>query len=510
MAWSELPSKPNILLIITDQQRFPQHFPAGWGFKNLPSTQRLLNHGLSFTNAFTAACECCPSRAAFLTSTYDNTNGISNTGPNRSLPTPPGLPSMGSILASAGYKGVWKGKWHVLSGPESEMKSDSLVPWGFGEWDPPEAAITMTLGRLGGGDKPWEGQENGNDLRYAKDAIKFLESCSPDEPFFLVVSFANPHDVHAYALEWASVGYPETIPDMGVSVPDNYWDPLTDKPQAQRLFKRAFDTYKGGEFDLKAPKTAAGYVNFYAYLQTVVDEHIGRVLDVLDDRGFTENTLIVRMSDHGEMGMSHGLREKMYNAYDETIRVPLIFSNPRAFKGSFETDAMVSLLDLVPTLAAVVGVPRPPTVKGQDLTPILADPSASVQHGVLFSYDDSAFIKKEFFAGHIRALRTQNRLYAVYFNEAYPTAILPEFELYNLDDDPVQMVNLLSPQNYNPSILPEWQSLNEELWSLADRLNSTPPGYTPPSSFGLNRELLEQGGKVAIRDEDLALDLTGK
>jgi arylsulfatase A-like enzyme len=508
MAWSDLPPNPNILLIITDQQRFPQHFPAGWGFKNLPSTQRILNHGLSFTNAFTAACECCPSRAAFLTSTYDNTNGIYNTGPNATLPTPSGLPSMGTILASAGHKGVWKGKWHVLRG--GERNENSLLPWGFSEWDPPEAAVTMDLGLLGGGDKPVDGQENGNDRRYAKGAVDFLNSCSPDEPFFLVVSFANPHDVHAYALEWAAAGYPETIPDMGVALPDNHWDPLTDKPQVQRLFKQAFDTTEGGKFDLKKPKTAAGYVNFYAYLQTVVDKEIGKVLDALDAGGFTEKTLIVRMSDHGEMGMSHGLREKMYNAYDETIRVPLIFSNPRAFRnGPFETDAMASLLDLVPTLAAVAGATPPPTLRGQDLTPVLANPAASVQNGVLFSYDDNAFVSVTLFASNIRALRTQGWLYAVYFNRLNP-AIPLEFELYNLEDDPVQMVNLLCPQNYNPSILPQWQSLNEELWSLADRLNSTPPGFTPPSSFGLNLELLEQGGKVAVREEDLVLDLTGK
>ncbi|MGH8653686.1 MAG: sulfatase-like hydrolase/transferase [Gammaproteobacteria bacterium] len=69
-------------------------------------------------------------------------------------------------------------------------------------------------------------------------------------------------------------------------------------------------------------------VNFYAYLQTLGDRHVLNVLDELDARRLTGSTLILRMADHGEMAMAHGLREKMYNAYEETIHVPLVFSNP--------------------------------------------------------------------------------------------------------------------------------------------------------------------------------------
>ena len=73
-------------------------------------------------------------------------------------------------------------------------------------------------------------------------------------------------------------------------------------------------------------------MNFYAHLQTLADGHVGEILDALDECGLTESTLIVRLADHGEMGMCHGLREKMYTAYEEAIHVPLIFSNPLLFR----------------------------------------------------------------------------------------------------------------------------------------------------------------------------------
>src|SRR5579862_5305430 len=242
MAWRDLPPKPNILLIITDQQRFAQHWPEGWVIEHLPSLQRLLRTGLSFNNAFTAACECSPSRAAFLTSTYDNTNGVFHTSPKVPLPTPPGLPNMGSLMEAAGYEVVWKGKWHAggASGP------DSLEPYGFRGWDPPQGGITMDLEWLGGG----SGETNANDPRYVFDAIEFLENRTSAKPFFLVVSLVNPHDIHVYVQDFVAAGYPETIPDLGIELPGNFADSLADKPTIQRVFRANFDE----KFKFVSPK----------------------------------------------------------------------------------------------------------------------------------------------------------------------------------------------------------------------------------------------------------------
>jgi arylsulfatase A-like enzyme len=179
----------------------------------------------------------------------------------------------------------------------------------------------------------------------------------------------------------------------------------------------------------------------------------------------------------------------MYVAYDEAIHVPLIFSNPLAFPQPAATDSLASLIDLVPTLAAVAGAIPPSGAVGKDLTPVLEDPSLSVRDAALFSYDDQFNVSDSVVAAHIRALRLQDWTYSVYFSET--AGVPPEFELYNLMNDPGQMVNLLSLQHYQPDILEQWMALNTLLLDLARELGAMPAQGTLPPSSSLNVSLLE-------------------
>ncbi|HEU0077549.1 MAG TPA: sulfatase-like hydrolase/transferase, partial [Longimicrobiaceae bacterium] len=303
----------------------------------------------------------------------------------------------------------------------------------------------------------------------------------------------NPHDVHVYTMDWQSAGYPAAIPDMGIGWPPrNHYDTLDDKPRVQRAFRSRLNGSAGFILDPSAtpPTTEEGYANFYAYLQTVVDAEIGKVLDTLDTLGLTDSTLVVRMADHGEMGMSHGLREKMYTAYDEAIHVPLIFSNPLAFPQGVATDAFASLLDLLPTLASMVGLPPQKGLYGQDLTPVLSGARPSVQDDVLYAYDDQFFVFAHALPTNIRAVRTPFWMYAVYFSEANPDLPL-EFELYDMVNDPGQLKNLLSPRHFDPAILPDWLDLNKRLIELVTRNDALPPNVLLPPPEALGLALLE-------------------
>ena len=141
------------------------------------------------------------------------------------------------------------------------------------------------------------------------------------------------------------------------------------------------------------------YVNFYAFLQKHVDAQIGAVLDALDaNPGLADKTVIVRIADHGELGLSHGgLRQKMFNVYEEMFNVPLIVSNPTLFPNPVQTDALASLIDIMPTLAALADVPDPGawTFRGVNLMPVILDasqnptnPTVKVQDSILFTFDD--------------------------------------------------------------------------------------------------------------------------
>ena len=172
--------------------------------------------------------------------------------------------------------------------------------------------------------------------------------------------------------------------------------------------------------------------------QTLADRHVMSILNELETRGLTDSTLIVRLADHGEMAMAHGLREKMYNAYEETMHVPLIVSNPVLFPEPQETEALVSLVDILPTLARIAGVYDlyEYVFRGVDLTPVLEEPAQRGQDLVHFCYDDG-YLPGDV-PPYMRAIRTDDWLYAIYFNT--PGSRF-EYEMYNVKVDPYENTN---------------------------------------------------------------------
>jgi len=466
--------RPNIVLLWIDQQRHPQHWPEGFAEAHLPADQRLMRHGLSFRRAYTAAAQCAPSRATFLTGTYPTTHGVTNTMPSPLLPLQSFQHNLVRMMADAGYRVAYKGKWHlsvpVRVGAPAVYAVDE-PPWsradiahlaeayGVPGWNPPDAGTTeFSLSTLGGGKADNDGRilsgatagTTGQTPGWGECALEFLEryaSSDRGRPFCLFVSLVNPHDISVFPRLYAEAGYRlEEFRGLGIPLPGNAHDSLETKPRIQRLFRDYFDTPEQGGA-LPSPQDRLDYVNFYAYLQKLVDEHVGALLDGLESLDLVEDTIVVRFSDHGEQGLSHGLRQKMFSAYEETIHVPLVVSNPQLFPEPVQTDAFASLLDLLPTIAALGKVPEAAIArtgcKGVDLGPVLRDPEATVQDSVLFSYDDwfgPGFQSQALSVpAHIRAVREGPWTYCVYFT-ANGDAF--EYELYNLDDDPLQLQNL--------------------------------------------------------------------
>jgi hypothetical protein len=196
------------------------------------------------------------------------------------------------------------------------------------------------------------------------------------------------------------------------------------------------------------------------------------VLDALDANGLTENTLIIRTSDHGDLGAAHGqLREKFYNAYRETLNVPLIFSNPKLFPEPQTSDSFASLIDILPTLAAIADVPDKERFQfqGKDLTPILANPESEVQDYIHFTYEDDQFTLRGGVANCIRAIVEKDWKYAVYYDPFQGAPV--EYEMYNLKNDPYETTNLAHPEHIQPAYaaIPA-RKIAEERRRLHDRL----------------------------------------
>jgi choline-sulfatase len=192
----------------------------------------------------------------------------------------------------------------------------------------------------------------------------------------------------------------------------------------------------------------------------------------------TRDTIVVRLADYGELGMSHGLREKSYTAYEEMIHIPFIVSNPVLFPDPATTRAFYSHLDLLPTLADLAGIPpdRRPGL-GTSVVPVRRDPRASVQDSVLYSYDDVCYMPADTPGGHIRALREGDWTYAVYFGSNGSGL---DYELYELVNDPGQLVNLLAGDP-PPAVRREWNRLHAKLTTKLDVAANLPSGFAWPA-----------------------------
>jgi len=493
--------RPNLILLVTDQQRAPQHWPTDpkWLDELMPNDAELRRTGISFTRAFTATAMCSPSRASFLTGTYPSRHGVTLTltegdlfpdqanlpdvlrtvvrlarsgeVPRRRLARaflrgllrlgpksgnepelPAGIDTLATLLRDRGYHVALKGKWH-LSKPVNGREWSAADParierdYGFADWEPPDAGGDAKAETFGGGNAGTT--HEGWDEDYTRQVEQWLKQADLPEPFCLVVSLVNPHDVLGYPSQFEVGGYlAEQFSGIDVDLPPTVHENLRDKPVVHSLMKLGQTAYIGA---LRDDEARRDYVRFYAYLHRVVDEKIGRLLaalgDASDPASLRSRTVIARTSDHGELGMSHGgLRQKMFNGYEESIRVPLVISNPVMFPQPRESDALVSLVDLVPTMLGLAGDPGDPDrFDGLDLNPILTGDGDSVRDAVLFTYDDhqaaTAFQNVSGQPNRIRCVRDARWKYAVYLDPAEKVA--PEYELYDLESDPDEALNLV-------------------------------------------------------------------
>ncbi|MGO1071021.1 sulfatase-like hydrolase/transferase [Lysobacter sp. CA199] len=473
--------QPNVLFIITDQERSLAQWPASYQptlAAKMPAMQQLTGNGLSFANAFTGACMCSPSRATFLTSQYPQMTGCLSTG-GPPLPPPSAFPNLATVLSAAGYDCYWIGKWHLLGGEEPGSSSGDLAPWGFQTWDPNDAGITLGTTYLGGGTIDGApGTPNQNDQRYLSDALAFLAD-PPASPYCLVVSLVNPHDVHLGYMNQAANYYDANdYTATGAPLPANVDEDLSSKPRAQSsyTFVQMSDGNGASEQD---------FVDFYAYLVEYVDSQIKQILDAMSTDALNQ-TLIVRFADHGELGLSHGLVEKFVNAYDEAIHVPLVFSNPLVWPQGAATQALASSVDLLPTLANLLGVSAQFSgLAGADLSSVLDGGSDSVQDYVHYTYDDMS----QGGPSVIRAVRSSQWLYAVYVPTEGSQGQGGDWEMYDLSADPQQDTNLAG----NPAYAEQQWVLEAELAIQMKEKNTIPAGWPPQYVAGQSRGRPAQG-----------------
>eukprot|EP00002_Diphylleia_rotans_P012865 TRINITY_DN2510_c0_g1_i5.p1 TRINITY_DN2510_c0_g1~~TRINITY_DN2510_c0_g1_i5.p1 ORF type:complete len:572 (+),score=114.16 TRINITY_DN2510_c0_g1_i5:50-1765(+) len=376
----EKPKRPNILLIVTDEERYPPIYEneeiKRFRREQLHGHRKIMENGIECVKHYSSSTACSPSRASLFTGQYPSLHRVNQTYGGAKEYNDGRLfwleddtvPTMGDYFSEAGYDCVYKGKWHIsyedivdnhgeilqsapLGGPISDyeneyLQKDALSKYGFKGWVGPEPHGTL--------------QENSGmnrDPCYTKQVIDWLDErdkSGDENPFLLCCSFVNPHDIVFYPILWYWFRYPgsdSTVPD--IPAPPTYWEWLKDKPTAQgsyiwqyrKMFQPVFFPHL--------------YRKLYYYLHKVVDAEVLKIYEKLKQTRFFENTIVVFTSDHGDvLGAHGGMMQKWHNAYEEAIHIPLVFSHPTLFAGNQDkrVEFPTTHVDLIPTLLGLAGL----------------------------------------------------------------------------------------------------------------------------------------------------------
>ena len=412
--------RPNILLIVSDDQRPDTIAALGNGIIRTPTLDRLVREGTAFTRATCGNPICTPSRAEILSGCSSFRSGVIDFG----KPIDPELPLMARWFADAGYRTSYVGKWHNDGAPieRGYSQTNGLYRGGGGQWYEPQVdwagrPVTGYRGWIFQSDAGTKYPERGVGLtsdiseKFADAAIELIAQPT-DKPFFVHVNFTAPHDPLMIHPKYADMYDAAKMP-----LPRNF--------AARHPFDHG--NFDGRDEQLFAwprtpVETRAELAAYYAVISHM-DAQIGRVLKMLSNSGKLENTIIVFSSDHGLGVGSHGLRGKQ-SMYEHTIGVPLVIAGPGIAKGQ-RLATQCYLRDLFPTLCDLAGVDGPgDRIDGLSLLPALRGEKKQI-HPFIVGY----------FRNFQRMVRDENWKYI-----EYPAA--DRQQLFHLSDDPDELHDL--------------------------------------------------------------------
>lgn len=419
------PRRPNLIFILTDDQR---HDALGCAVNpNIitPAMDALASSGVRFRNAFVTTSICSPSRACCLTGRYGSLNGVMSV-PGR--PVNPGETTFVELLKQAGYRTGYAGKWH-LQGPKTPLEA------GFDS-----ASWCWSNGRHYGRGVWQEGEQKtaeGHIEDYIADrAIDFLQSSSAaGQPFLLHYSTQVPHMDHEFA--WPAK--PETLAlyeDKQFTLPRSWNDDLSSKPP---YLKQARSILQARKYGYDAPEAVLKHIKEYCAAVTDTDRALGRMLNTLEQLGLRDNTYIIFMGDNGWLLGEHRFTSKVL-PYEESIRVPFFLSGPGIQPQV--RDEIVLNADVAPTLLDCAGLPAPPRINGRSMLPLVAGETTPWR--MSFYYEA---LEPVLGARPLVAIRNHDWKYIRTFDLEDPSKLAFE-ELYHLSKDPIEMHNLAGQRGH--------------------------------------------------------------
>lgn len=431
--------KPNFLVLLVDEERYPPVYESPdiqqWRSQNLITHQLLKSRSLEFHRHYIGSAACCPSRATMFTGQYPSLHGVSQTNGiakeafdsdmfwlDRNT-----VPTMGDYFRAAGYQTYYKGKWHIshedIVGPGTHTSIPSyngltgipdqrqalyehanrLDNFGFSDWIGPEphgkqprnSGSSAAIGL------------SGRDVVYAAEAVELIEALDQQqqnqgqaEPWLIVASFVNPHDIVLYGALTAHIPSFrfEVDPMPDVPPPPTIHETLLTKPRCQASYREVYPTALQPIFN------DPFYRKLYYQLQKNADQQMYKVFEALTRSSFYNDTIVIFTSDHGDLLGAHGnLHQKWYCAYEEMLHVPFLIHHPQLFQQQRHCHTLTSHVDLLPTMLGLANADIAAVQKqlqsrfsevrplvGRDLSPLVLEPNLPppASEPVYFMSDD--------------------------------------------------------------------------------------------------------------------------
>ncbi len=464
--------KPNVVFILTDDQRWDAMSCMGNPYLHTPNIDRLAAEGILFKNHFCTTSLCSPSRASILGGLYAHTHGVVNnfTDYPRNLPTFP------RQLQKAGYQTAYIGKWHMGEDDDSKRPGfDHFVTHrGQGKYFDTEFRADDGERRV------IPGYYTTVVTEMATDWLKHVD---PDRPFLLMMGHKAPHSFYV-----PEPKYEHVFDDVRIPYPASAFE-LDDKPT---WIKQRLTTWHGiygplFEWRKDFPDTsAAGMVAFEnmtrAYWGTImsVDDSVGRIYDQLYRMGELDNTLFIFTSDNGLLNGEHGMVDKR-TAHEPSIRIPLVVRFPPLVSPKLPkvVEAQTLTVDFAPSILDICGVDPLPKVQGKSWKKLVAGGDDEWRTAWYYEYN----YEKQFpYTPNVRAIRTDEWKYIHYPpGDGSPDKHMAE--LYNLRNDPEERHNLID----DPAFAPVLHELRTQLDQLIADSGAVPDRM--PLDEGIKGEL---------------------
>jgi arylsulfatase A-like enzyme len=464
-------SRPNVVVIMTDDQRWDCLSCEGHPFLKTPHLDRIAREGAHFKKMFVTTSLCSPSRASFMSGLYAHAHKVTNNFTDY----PAGLPSYPLRLQESGYETAYIGKWHM--GEDSDEKRP-----GFDYWITHKGQGTYydTTFNVNGTRMVKEGYYT---HRLTDMTVEWLKG-DHEKPFLLIMGHKAPHTPftpekkYEHIFDNVPIGYPESAFD------------LESKP---KWVEERLNTWHGiygpvygfrKDFPDTSPEGVKEFAAFArAYQATIksVDDSAGEVYAALEETGLLDNTLLIFTSDNGMFLGEHGMTDKR-TMHEGSIRVPLLARYPKLTRPGTVIDEMVLNVDLAPSVLDICGAPPLENIHGMSWKGLLDGSAKTWRTAWHYSYD----YEEQFpYTPNVRGVRTDEWKY-VHYPEGGDLPDRHKAELYNLKNDPGETKNVIDDPRYAKKV----QELQTELHRLMDETGALPDKM--PMSPEMKIELPEE------------------